>query len=179
MPLSIEELASNASHSSHKDDELPTVISYPKHDGTCGFSFVDDHDYHPPGSIPASFYQRQDLQGLTLPPIGSTTKYLLPPLTPTLVEGRLIMVARPNQSDQLTYQPRLTTATTQSLRPLTMAAIVSEAGSEKTERLFAAGLNPGTDPAVTLQDWKPDWVMLSEEMPVNSAKKALEAARRR
>jgi hypothetical protein len=179
MPLSIEELASNANHPSYKDDELPTVISYPKHDGTCGFSFVDDHNCQPPGSIPASFYQRQDLQGLTLPPIGSTTKYLLPPLTPTLVQGRFVMVARSNRSDQLTYQPQLTTATTQSLKPLTMAAIVTEAGTDKTERLFAAGLKSRTDPAITLQDWKPDWVMLSEEMPVNSAKKALEAARRR
>jgi len=147
MPLSIEDhLASNANHPFHKDDELPTVISFHTHDGKGGFMFEDDDNGHDPlYSIPASYYQGEgDLQGLTLPPTGSRTKYHLPRMTHDPTNARFIVVSR---SDQSRYQPQVFSATgvPYSLRPLTMAAIVTEAGSTKTEQIFAAGLYPGSE----------------------------------
>ena len=173
MPLSIEDSAPNTSHSSHKDYELPTFISFHTHDGKGGFIFEDGDSGHDPlNSILARYYQGEgDLQGLTLPATGSRTKVRLPPMTHTPSNARFIVISRTNQSR---YQPQVLSATgvPYSLRPLTMAAIVTEAGSTKTEQIFAAGLYPGSDP-VTSQDWKPDWMVLSGHMPVGTAKMGL------
>jgi hypothetical protein len=177
MLSSPDDLDSNATPPSEIDNQ-PMLVSFNEFNGTCGFDFEEEKDCRQQSSIPASFYRgKEDLQGLTVPPLGSNYTICLPTMTENPSNACFTIVSQGNQS---VYQPRLFSPSGASrlLRPLTMAAIISKTGDRETERLFAVGLGPGSGPVVPGEDWKPDWMVLSEDMPVNTAKKGLEGLTR-
>jgi len=148
------------------------AISWEKHDGFGGGGFTFDLNDVPPVSVPASYYEGEDLEGVTFPPPGSNGSMRL---NATVGRGGLcnaelvIKTCGPHTKyfQAIVLPPE---RTENPLASFWQGTFRDPDG--KSERMFAAGYKSGTDAEVK-NHGKPEWVMVSEKQRLGSFRRLL------
>ena len=171
MPIGF---SAHGSISTKADSSAPSaivaVVSWDPHDGSKGFTF--DFDDAPPVSVPASYYEGEDLQGVTFPPPGSVGPMSL---NATIESGSLCNAEFVVKTYGLhtKYLQAIVLPPERTENPLH----ISWQGTFRdpdgnSERIFAAGYKSGTDAKVK-EAGKPEWVVLGEKQLSGSARRLM------
>jgi hypothetical protein len=149
------------------------AISWEKHDGSRGGGFTFDlNDDVPPVSVPASYYEGEDLEGITLPSPGSNDRMRL---NSTIGAGSLCNAEFVVKTCGLhtRYLQAMVLPPERTENPLNTSwqGTFRDPDGE-SERVLAAGFKSGTDAEVKKLG-KPDWAVLSQPQPLHSLKRLL------